>query len=214
MAGIAHVELPVSGMTCAGCVGSVQELARTPGVSAATVNLATRTESVQYDESKASIEKLIAGIQAAGYSVPAVPQELAEQAETRELRRRLLIGALFAVPVFILGMTMRLPWLQLLLTLPVLAFAGRGIFADAARALRHGRANMNSLVALGAGTAFAWSAAATALGVMPVYFEAAAVIVVLVLLGRYLESGGRALASNAIRALAHLAPPTAPVLRG
>jgi Cu+-exporting ATPase len=215
MPALAQVELPVSGMTCAGCVGSVQqELAKTPGVSTATVNLATRTASVQYDEKRASIESLIAAVEAAGYSVPAVPQELAEQAETRELRRRLLIGAIFAVPVFILGMTMRWPWLQLLLTLPVLTFAGRGIFVDAASALRHRRANMNTLVALGTGTAFAWSVTATLRGIMPVYFEAAAVVIVLVLLGRYLESGGRARASNAIRTLAHLAPPVARVLRG
>ena len=215
MAAQAQIELPIQGMTCAGCVHTVeQQLAKTPGVSAASVNLATRTASVHYDEGKASIASLIAAIVAAGYAVPAIPQELAEEADRRDLRRRLIVGATFALPVLILGMAMQWPWLQFALTIPVLAYSGRGFFIDAFKALRRASANMNSLIALGTGTAFLWSAWATVSGVMPVYFEAASVVVVLVLLGRYLEAKARGRASDAIRHLAHLAPETARVQRG
>ena len=201
-------------MTCAACARAIEKrLSREPGVSSASVNFATRTASVRYNSVISRVESLIAAVADAGYTVPAEPEELAEQSESRELRLRLLIGALFAVPVFALGMAMRWPLAQFFLTLPVLAFSGRGFFVDAARSLRHGNANMNTLIALGTGTAFLWSAWATFAGIMPVYFEAAAVVIVLVLLGRWLEARARGHASDAIRRLAHLAPATARVLR-
>ena len=214
MPALTDIDLPVSGMTCTACARSIEKrLTRTPGVSSASVNFATRTASVRYNSVAARVESLITAIEDAGYSVPAEPEELAEQSQSRDLRLRLIVGALFAIPVLVLGMAMRWPVVQFFLALPVLAFSGRGFFLDAAKSLRHGEANMNTLIALGTGTAFLWSAWATLAGVMPVYFEAAAVVIVLVLLGRWLEARARGHASDAIRRLAHLAPATARILR-
>ena len=215
MKNIEEVELPIGGMTCAACARTVErQLGSTAGVTQASVNFATRIASVRYDAGLVDVEKLVAAVEDVGYEVPAGPQELAEQAEARDLRRRLLVGAVFALPVFLLGMTERWPIVQLLLALPVLGYSGLPFFRDAWTALRHGSANMNTLIALGTGTAFLYSVWVVFTGGMGVYFEASAVIVVLVLLGRMLEARARGRASDAIRKLMNLQPPVARVLRG
>jgi Cu+-exporting ATPase len=107
----------------------------------------------------------------------------------------------------------RLPLVQLVLSLPVLGYAGAPFYRDAWSAARHRTANMNTLIAVGTGAAFAYSLAVVITGGMDVYFEAAAVIVVLVLLGRLLEVRARGRASGAIRELMNLQPATARVLR-
>lgn len=212
---IEEVELPIGGMTCAACARTVErQLGGTAGVERASVNFATRIASVRFDADRLRVENLVAAVEDVGYEVPAGPQELAEQAEARDLRRRLVVGAGFALPVFLLGMTERWPWVQLLFTLPVLGFSGLPFYRDAWTALRHRSANMNTLIALGTGTAFLYSAWALASGVRDVYFEAAAVIIVLVLLGRMLEARARGRASDAIRKLMNLQPPVARVVRG
>ena len=102
--------------------------------------------------------------------------------------KRLIFGAAFAIPVFILGMLERAPIAQFVLTLPVLVYAGRGFFHDAWTAALHRSANMNTLIALGTGAAFVYSTWVIATeGGNEVYFEAAAVITVLILLGRGVE---------------------------
>jgi Cu+-exporting ATPase len=103
--------------------------------------------------------------------------------------------------------------IQFVLTLPVLVYAGRGFFADAWTALKHRSANMNTLIALGTGTAFFYSAFVVVTGGTGVYFEAAAVIVVLILLGRTLEARAQGRAFDAIRHLMNLQPSTAHVIR-
>ena len=112
-----------------------------------------------------------------------------------------------------LGMLHRWPWVQLALTLPVVLYSGAGFYAAAWTALRHRSANMNSLIALGTGTAFLYSVYETARGGHEVYFEAAAVIIALILTGRLLEARARAKAGAAIRRLMDLEPPRARVLR-
>jgi Cu+-exporting ATPase len=169
--------------------------------------------SVRYDAESLGVEKLVSAVEEVGYGVPAGPQEIAEQREAADLRRRLIVGAAFAIPVFILGMLERWPALQLVLTLPVIGYSGAPFFHDAWTALRHRSANMNSLIALGTGTAFLYSLWAVFTGVPDVYFEAAAVIVVLVLLGRMLEARARGRASDAIRKLMDLQPTWACVVR-
>jgi Cu+-exporting ATPase len=209
-----EVELPIGGMTCAACARTVErQLAGAPGVKKASVNFATKVASVSYNPEQTRIENLIAAVEDVGYEVPEGPQDIAEATEARRNLRRLIVGAAFAVPVVILGMLERLPVLQFLLTLPVMIYCGRGFFEDAWKALRHGSANMNSLIALGTGAAFLYSLQVIATGGTDVYFEAAAVIIVLILVGRTLEARAQGRASGAIRRLMTLQPSTARVIR-
>ncbi|HEX2851998.1 MAG TPA: copper-translocating P-type ATPase [Opitutaceae bacterium] len=155
-----------------------------------------------------------------------------ENSELRDMTRRLWIGGVLALPVFLLGMAHLIPalehaaisplsrWLQFLFSTPVVLWAGWPFFVRAARSLRSGHWNMFTLIALGVGSAWIFSTVAFLLpglfppamkphGVVEVYFEAAAVIVVLVLVGQVLELRARAQTSSAIKALLTLAPPTA-----
>jgi Cu+-exporting ATPase len=220
-----EIELPIGGMSCAACARIVEgQLRSTPGVSQASVNFATRVASVRYDPDLIGVVNLVTAVEDVGYRVPAGPQELAEQAEARDLRRRLGVGTLFALPVFLLGMAERWPLVQMVLTLPVLGYSGFPFFRDAWTALRHSgsgtvmsrlfrSANMNTLIALGTSAAFVFSTWVVFSGGSDVYFEAAAVIVVLVLLGRMLEARARGRASDAIHKLMDLQPTSARVVR-
>jgi cation transport ATPase len=199
MRGAAEVELPIGGMSCASCARTVEkQLSGTEGVESASVNFATHVASVRYNEAVTSVGNLVSAVEAVGYEVPFEPEE---QNQAVRLRKRLIAGAAFAIPVFILGMLGRAKWVQFALTLPVLFYAGQGFFRDAWIGLRHRSANMNTLIALGTGTAFVYSIFAT-----EVYFEAAAVIIVLVLLGRMLEARATGKTSEAIRRLISLQP--------
>jgi Cu+-exporting ATPase len=214
MKNIEDVELPIGGMTCAACARTIEkQLGGTPGVEKASVNFATHIASVHYDAARVSVAGLVAAVEDVGYEVPAGPQELAEQAEARDLNRRLTVAIAFAAPTFVLGMIERWPLAQMFLALPVLGYSALPFFHDAWTALRHRSANMNTLIALGTGTAFLYSVWVLATGGMDVYFEAAAVIVTLVLLGRTLEARARGRASDAIRKLIDLQPPVARVVR-
>jgi Cu+-exporting ATPase len=213
-----RVDLPVSGMTCAACARSIERtLAVTPGVDRARVNLATNTATVEYDPAVTGIRAFVGAIEDLGYTVPekAVPQDDASHG----YRRRLIVAAIFTLPVFVLGMTHGLltvpysPWIQLVLTLPVILYAGAPFYAAAWSALRHRAANMNSLIALGTGAAFLYSLIETIRGRHDVYYEAAAVILTLILTGRLLEARARGRAGEAIRRLMDLQPPVARVLR-
>jgi Cu+-exporting ATPase len=222
-------DLPVTGMTCAGCVASVERaLAATPGVERALVNLATEKATIVLDPAVVSLPQLAESVRRAGYGLilpePGVEdaEEKARLAERKATRNRFVIAATFGVPVMALGMThgaIAVPGergIQLAFTTIVMVFAGGGYFRRAASALRHVTADMNSLVALGTGSAYLYSLIATMApslvapeivrqhAMPPVYFEAAAGILVLVLLGKMLETGARARTSSAIRKLARL----------
>ncbi|HEX2854797.1 MAG TPA: copper-translocating P-type ATPase [Opitutaceae bacterium] len=156
-----------------------------------------------------------------------------ENSELRDMTRRLWIGGALALPVFVLAMAHLVPafahiangtvsrWIQFLLSTPVVWWAGWPFFVRGARSFRNAHWNMFTLIALGVGSAWIYSAVAFFLpgafppamrmhgGMVDVYFEAAAVIVVLVLLGQVLELRARARTSSAIKALLNLAPPTA-----
>ncbi|HEX4824532.1 MAG TPA: heavy metal translocating P-type ATPase [Candidatus Polarisedimenticolaceae bacterium] len=223
-----RLDLPVTGMTCAGCVAAVERaLAHSPGVERAIVNLATEKATVIVDPEAASPAALAEAVRRAGYGLilpePGVADagEKARLAERNEVRRSLIIAACFGVPVLVLGMShgaLAIPHaetVQLVLTAIVLGVAGGGYYRRAWAALRHGTADMNTLVALGTGAAFVYSAVATIAPASvaptsthhhgpPVYFEAAAGIMVLVLLGKWLETGARARTSAAVRALGKL----------
>jgi Cu+-exporting ATPase len=214
-------------MTCAGCVAAVERaLERTPGVERALVNLATQKATVIVDPRQASLDALAAAVRNAGYGLilpdPGVAdaEEHARITERNEVRRSFLWALGFGLPVLALGMSHGVSiagsaWIQLVLTTIVLGLAGRGYYRRAWSGLRHGTADMNTLVALGTGAAFVYSAVATVApasvapatahhGTPPVYFEAAAAIMILVLLGKWLEIGARARTSAAIRKLGRL----------
>jgi P-type Cu+ transporter len=207
-----RVDLPVSGMTCAACARSIERtLAGTPGVERARVNLATATATVEYDSARTGVRQFVGAIEDLGYGVPET--EVRPDAEGTRWRRRLLVAIPPATAVVALGMAHRAPWAQLLLCLPVIFYAGAPFYIGAWKALRHGSANMNTLIALGTGAAFLYSVAETLRGGHEVYYEAAAAIITLILLGRTLEARARGRASEAIRRLMDLAPPTARVIR-
>lgn len=207
-----RVDLPVSGMTCAACARTIERtLANTPGVERASVNLATNTATVEFDPSRVQVGDFVGAIEELGYGVP--PAEARPGAAEPAYLRRLLVAVLFAAPVMVLGMLHRAPWIQLALTLPVVFYAGAPFYTAAWTAARHRSANMNSLIALGTGAAFLYSVYETVAGGHEVYFEAAAVIIALILLGRTLEARARAKASQAIRGLMDLQPPSAHIIR-
>ncbi|MGB6102649.1 MAG: heavy metal translocating P-type ATPase [Pusillimonas sp.] len=239
------LDLTVEGMSCASCVGRVERaLAAVPGVNAASVNLAT--ERAQLRIAPGTTEQiLLDAVQKAGYEATVAKDgdrraadELAarNQTHTEQLGRDLLLALILAVPVFILEMGSHLipamhhfldatigrqtNWIiQFILTTLVLAFPGRRFFTLGLPALWRRAPDMNALVAMGAGAAYAYSVVATFLpgwlpqGSINVYFEAAAVIAALILLGRYLEAKAKGRTSQAIRRLIDLQPQTARVVR-
>ncbi|HEY7388429.1 MAG TPA: heavy metal translocating P-type ATPase [Bryobacteraceae bacterium] len=208
-----RVDLPLSGMTCTACARAIERtLAGTAGVERAHVNYATATATVEFHPDRARVGDLIEAIEDLGYGVPESEPE--PDAEALAYRRRLIVALLFALPVLVLGMLHRLVWVQLALTLPVVFYAGAPFYLAAWSGLRHRSANMNTLIALGTGAAFLYSLVETLRGGHEVYFEAAAVIIALILLGRTLEARARGKASEAIRRLMNLQPPTARILRG
>ncbi len=237
----ARVELQVEGMTCASCVGRVERaLQAVPGVAEATVNLATERATIT---GSAGTEALIAAVDRAGYDArerrPAATDDgmaARRDAEATELRRDLLIAGALTLPVFALEMGshmippvhhlimttigMQTSWLiQFALTTLVMAFPGIRFYALGFPALARGAPDMNSLVAVGTMAAFLYSLVATfAPGLLPagtvnVYYEPAAVIVTLILLGRYLEARAKGRTSAAIQRLIGLQSKTARVRR-
>lgn len=236
------VELAVEGMTCASCVGRVEKaLKAVPGVTEATVNLATERATVR---GVAAVADLIAAIEKVGYEANPVDtgaqadKEAAEKkdAERAELKRDLTLAAVLALPVFVLEMGSHMipgmhewvastigiqqSWyLQFVLTLLVLAIPGWRFYEKGFPALFRLGPDMNSLVAVGTAAAFGYSMVATfapsllPAGTVNVYYEAAAVIVALILLGRFLEARAKGRTSEAIKRLVGLQAKEAHVLR-
>ncbi|WP_424928304.1 heavy metal translocating P-type ATPase [Amaricoccus tamworthensis] len=230
----------VSGLSCASCAVRLEKaLAEVPGVRSARVNFATAKAVVEADDAVG--DAILSAAERAGY--PVEPAEEAGRSvgqrenETRDAGQRALVAAVLAVPLVVLEMGGHLSpgfhhWIgevighqnsrviQFVLTLLVLAGPGRQIYAKGYPALFRGAPDMNSLVALGTTAAFVHSVLATfAPGLMPqsgqaVYFEAAAVVVTLILVGRYFEARAKGRAGEAITKLLSLAPDTAQVVEG
>ncbi|WP_420569667.1 heavy metal translocating P-type ATPase [Thalassovita sp.] len=239
---VEKVIFDVEGMTCASCVGRVEKaLADLPGVTEVAVNLANETAQVSYVQGLGDTAQMQAAMGAAGY--PAKPRDTGaklhenrKEEEARQQRGRLILAAALALPVFILEMGGHLvpsfhhwvhmtigqqaSWLlQFVLTTAVLIGPGRQFYAKGFPALFRGAPDMNALVAVGTAAAYGFSVVALfAPGLLPagaqaVYFESAAVIVVLILLGRYLEARAKGRTGQAIRKLLGLRVSTARVLR-
>ena len=204
------VDLLVGGMTCASCVGRVErKLNRLDGVQA-TVNLATASAHVDYDPRLVGPDDLIATVERTGYTA-ALPTTTApgEKAEApgRDLFRRLVVSAPLAVAVFVLAMVPgvpRLPWVELVLAVPVVVYGGWPFHRAAALNARHLASTMDTLVSLGTVVALLWSIGLVAAGEMHTYFEVASTVTVFLLLGRWLEARAKARAGSALKALLEL----------
>lgn len=241
-----HADLQVLGMTCAACVGRVEKALRlVPGVSRASVNLATERASVDFDPGLSSAGQIAEAVKAAGYEAfPAAPGGTAgaaaddprlvrQQAELAALRHRLIGSVALVVPLHLLGHLHHAAWLPellrhpgwlLALAAPVQFWGGARFYRLAWHALRRGAADMNTLVALGTSAAFLYSLVATLAphwipnpdgsSRPPVYFDTAAIIITLILLGRYLEARAKVRTRDALRRLAELGATSARVERG
>jgi heavy metal translocating P-type ATPase len=198
------VVLDIEGMTCASCVGKVERaLAGVEGVDEAAVNLATRTASVHSGD--ADLEALIRAVQGVGYGARPHNEDRPPEAEYRSFLIRFIVAAGLTVPVLIV--TFLLPSLRFgpeiawALTTPVLFWAGLPFFQGAVRAARHRTTTMDTLVAIGSFAAYGYSAWSVLAGREEHYFDTAAVIVTLILLGKTLEARARAGATDAARKL-------------
>ncbi len=229
------VALRVAGMTCATCTGRVERaLLAVPGVLAARANLGAEEAVADVAAGTATTDQLVAAVISAGYEAEArvgEDERLAafEARQARAARREtlmLVFSALLSLPLLLMmaahfaGLAFTLPPLvQLALAAPVQFVAGWRFYAAAWRALRAGTGNMDLLVALGTSAAFLFSLAQLVRGsgfgggAPALYFETSAVLITLVLLGRWLESRAKRGTTSAIRALMDLRPETARVLR-
>ena len=239
--------LNISGMTCAACVFHVENaLKGVSGVVEATVNLATEKATVEYTAGTVDNEGFRQAITKAGYQVTGTGdgpmdakeelERLSKVKEIQALRRRFLLSAAGGI-LLLLGAFGPFPWVPPLMKLgfypfllwavatPVQFWAGWSFYTSGFGALRHGTANMHTLIAIGTTTAYLFSAAVVLLGALApeflaqqgigreVYFDTASIIIALILLGRYLEARARGSTSEAIRRLIGLRPNTARVIR-
>ncbi|HEY7546041.1 MAG TPA: heavy metal translocating P-type ATPase, partial [Blastocatellia bacterium] len=232
-----RVDLPITGMTCASCAHHIEQgLQKAPGVHSAAVNFASSRATVEYDPAATDVSHLIDAVKETGYGASEPHHDMhhaatgMEEEEYRDARRKFIVAALFSLPVLVIAMSHgRIPlldfkgveWLQLALTTPVIFYSGLQFYRGAWSALRHGFADMNTLIAVGTGAAYLYSVAATVWPGFftsghhkpPVYFEAAGVIIALILLGRMIEARARGRTSEAIKRLIGLQPKTARVVR-
>lgn len=220
----------IEGMTCAACSASVERVTRRlPGVLESSVNLTTKRLTIRYDESQVQPEQIMEKVHKAGFGIHKEVSEQKDKTQNRERAARInLIGA--AIPALILlyvSMGHMLPFelplpgfmdmqqhpyvfalTQMVLTLPVLFF-GRVFFISGIKALLHRAPTMDSLVAVGSGCAFIYSVVMTAQGdCHHLYYESAAVVLTVVMLGKYMESRSVEKTKSAIYALTALAPDT------
>ncbi len=213
-----HVDLAISGMTCASCAARIEKrLNKLEGV-AASVNFASEQAAVTFDPGQVGVEELIGAVEAAGYGA-ALPQDSEASDAAGQYRRRLLLAAVLTVPllIFAWAAAARPPvweWLSLGLATPVVFYAGWPFHKAALANARHGAATMDTLVSLGTLAAWTWSTVVLAAAISSaVYFDTAGAITTLILLGRYLEARAKSRSGEAIRALLELGAKEARLLR-
>ena len=231
-----EIVIPVTGMTCAACEARVQRtLSRTPGVATASVNLMMGNATVDFDPSAVTPESLVASIRATGYGaeLPAAESHVFDEQSARDaaiaeeyddLRRKAIASGTAGAIAMLLSMTLMqsraLAWLLMFVTFAVMAWAGRHFYTRAWASFRHHSADMNTLIAVGTGAAFVYSAIATVApdffvrhGVMPdVYYETVIIIIALILAGNAFEARAKRRTSDALRLLIRLQPATARVV--
>ena len=228
---IKRESFPVLEMTCAACAVSVESMLKaTPGVKDAAVNFANQTAWVEYDNKLTTPLDLQKSVQSIGYDLvvdvedPQAVQEEAQLKYYQEIKRRTIWSSILALPVVIIGMFyMDMPYgnyISMILSAPVVFYFGRNFFVNAWKQAKHGKANMDTLVALSTGIAFLFSSFNTffpefwhARGVHAhVYFEAAAVVIAFISLGKLLEERAKSNTSSAIKKLMGLQPKTVKVV--
>ena len=236
--------LLLEGMSCASCVGRIEKaLQQVSGVESVSVNFASKRAVIEHSGQSVSLEQLVEAVEKSGYKAYSSQQaeEKAEQKsdddEAAHLKRRTFLAALLSAPVFLVEMGSHMvpslhhwvmaniglsaSWkIQFLLTTLVLLGPGRSFFSTGLRALFQAAPNMNSLVALGSGAAYVYSVIATfAADLLPpgtaqAYYESAALIVTLILLGRYFEERAKGRTGEAISRLLNLKAKTARIVQG
>jgi len=221
---------PVLGMTCGACANSSQKiLQRQNGVVSASVNFATGTANIEYDSSLTNISKLKQALQAVGFDLDTDESEQAaehlaqrERQHYQSQKKKTLYAAIFSLPLAIIAMVpvlMHMPYANYImwfLATPVVTIFGKDFFIRAYKKIKHFEFNMDTLVALSAGTAYIYSIFNTVYpqfwvqrGLHPdVYFEAAAVVITFVLLGKLLEEKAKSNTSSSIKKLIGLQPKT------
>jgi len=240
------LRLKLRGMSCASCARNIEEAIRgVPGVEESSVNFGAEQATVTYDARRTNLEKIQEAVEEAGYSAYSLQdqemitgeddaEKAARQAESRDLRRKILTGAVISVVLIIgsldhmLGMSLpfiptllKNTWFQLVLTAPVQFWCGYGFYINTWKAFKRHAATMDTLIALGTSAAYFYSVFATLFprffvnqGLMPeVYYETAAVVITLILLGCWLENRARGQTSDAIRKLIGLQARDARVIR-
>ena len=232
-----NMQVSIRGMSCASCVSRIeQQLRSLPGILDASVNLSTEQAFIKYLPEQVDFDRIQRAVQDAGYEVPiseekTEPDQLpAKKTKVRKLWRKFIVAVFFTILVFIGSFSRLFPGLQtvperivwitlFLLTLPIMFYSGRQFFVGAWRALKHRAADMNTLIAVGTGSAFAYSTITTFVpSLFPetlrhVYFDTTAVIISLILLGKLLEARAKGRTSEAIKKLMGLQAKTARVVR-
>lgn len=225
------VTVAIEGMSCASCVLRVERaLQAVPGVETATVNLANEKALVRYDPSTTSLDDLAKATAEAGYALVAMSNETSEhehelrrEASYATLVRECTTSVVLAIPIMVVSMvtmhgaTTVVNIFLMIATAIVMVIGGRRFFVSTWRNLRHRILDMNTLVAIGTGTAFVYSSVVVMMSSATsgghVYFDTAATIIALILLGRVLEARAKRSTTTSIRELLHLQPTTARLRR-
>tara|TARA_Y100000310_G_C20669659_1_gene809536 strand:+ start:258 stop:2426 length:2169 start_codon:yes stop_codon:yes gene_type:complete len=216
--------LNITGMHCASCSTLVNKtLDKLDGVEKSNVNLTTSKATIEFDEKKVNISKLITIVKNKGYGASEEKEKKDYDAENKkeikELKNNFYLSLLFAVPVFILGMFFMkdpLPYQNIImwvLATPVQFYVARQMYKGALTALKGFSANMDTLIVMGTSAAYFYSVYVVLSGGMHVYFEASAVLITIVIFGRLLEAKARGKTSEAIKKLIGLKPKTATIIR-
>ena len=228
---MAKVIIPVSGMHCAACVSKIEKsIKKIDGVTSAAVNLATEKAAVTFDENKTNSEEISNAIEQLGYRVIVDEEHAYDEAveenrakEIDDLKKKLVLSAVLAVPIFVLSFPeifhIEIPWQNLVLLLLatiVQFFVGYRFYRGAYLSLKAKTADMDTLIVVGTSAAYFYSAVVTFEAGMGqyVYFDTSALIITFVMIGKYLEVITKARASDAIRKLIGLQPKTAIVIKG
>jgi P-type Cu+ transporter len=245
---IIKLTLPVEGMTCASCVARVEKtLKKIDGVEIANVNLATEAVAVTFDPSKTNLDALVKAVDGAGYKLvlPRNPSVIPSEGSSvhtlrhsegySKLKREFFFSLALAVPIMLINMISMTSWFMsnipltmdevnkvlLILTTPVMIVSGRRFFDPAWRLAKQFSSDMNTLVAVGTGAAFLYSAFVvlfpqwmpSGVNVNDVYFDSAAMIIALILMGKTLEARAKYKTSEEIQKLMEIQPKTARVIR-
>ncbi len=243
--------LPVEGMTCASCVARVEKaLKKVEGIGNVNVNLATEKVTVSFDDTKTDLSKLSTIVEDAGYKLvlpkpsensnassrqTEVPEDFNQKKTYKQLKKEFIFSAALTVPIMIISMISMTSWFMRWSPLSmeyinrllfigatfVIFVSGKRFFSSAWKIAKHFSADMNTLVAVGTGTAYIYSTIAVLFPAFlaiknaenHIYFDTAVTIITLILMGKLLEAGAKAKTSGAIKKLMGLQPKTARVLR-